>query len=1226
MGIAALSFFLFFLLNISSAQTVSQQAKLTASDAAAEDAFGSSVSIDGDYAIVGAHLEDAGGTDAGAAYVFIRSGTSWSQQAKLTASDATAEDAFGSSVSIDGDYAIVGASLKNAAAGAAYVFIRSGTSWSQQAKLTASDAGADDMFGKSISIDGEYAIVGAEFDDDGGTDAGAAYVFVRSGTSWSQQAKLTVSDGEVEDFFGFSVSIDGNYAIVGAESDDNGASDQGVAYVFIRSGTSWSQQAKLTASDAEAEDFFGHSVSIDGDYAIVGAREEDAGGTNSGTAYVFVRSGTSWSQQAKLTASDAEAEDFFGHSVSIDGDYAIVGAYAEDTGGTDAGAVYVFVRSGTSWSQQAKLTASDAEAEDRFGWAGALSDGAVSIDGEYAIVGAQLEDAGGTNAGAAYTYYTDRTAPTISSVTSSTSDGSFKIGDEINITLNFSEAVTLSGGNLNINLETGDTDRQVTISSISSANSASGTYTVQSGDVSTDLSVNTIALSAGTLSDDASNNMSSFSIPSGSNLADNSTIVVDGVVPTVSSVSASTTDGTYTAGDTIAVTIAFSESVTVTGTPQVTLETGSTDAVVDYSSGSGGATLAFNYTVASGHTSSDLDYAGTSSLGLNSGTIKDGAGNDATLTLPSPGASGSLGANKAFVIDAIVPVAEISPSNGSIDVAVASNITISFSEAVRKTDDTILEDNNVDAVVTLKDADANGTDIPFDATINDAKTVITVDPSDSFLSEQTIYVAIGSGVLEDLADNSVGGASVTFITEDIIPPSPFDLVYPFNDTTVILTRDNFLDTLYFAWNQSVDTGGDEVTYKREMTGDLPEYIRFIVPGDGIFDSRGVKSHSLSFDGVDDYVSVTNNLAGSYTAFTISTWVKVDDYGDNDPDFILDVGTSGNGRRINLSISTNGFNASLEGVGSNIFDVYASSSNTTDWQHVVFNWSGTDYARIFINGTQAAETTDISSGTLTLESGDSFNIGKRFSGAHYFPGDIDEMSIWNEALTSSEITALYNTGAGLDASSNSGNYTSSSNLIAYWKMDEGTGTTLSDATSNGNDGTINGATWSPDSPIMSFKTIVGNMYKVPYHHIEHYMHEAGVELISGTWTIVATDGKFDTYATNGPFTLTIDGSKLNIEDGDIIPESFALHANYPNPFNPTTTISYDLPEQSQITLGIYDILGKQIKTLINQSQDAGSKIAIWDGTDNLGRQVSAGVYLYQIQAGAFTQTRKMLLLK
>jgi hypothetical protein len=119
---------------------------------------------------------------------------------------------------------------------------------------------------------------------------------------------------------------------------------------------------------------------------------------------------------------------------------------------------------------------------------------------------------------------------------------------------------------------------------------------------------------------------------------------------------------------------------------------------------------------------------------------------------------------------------------------------------------------------------------------------------------------------------------------------------------------------------------------------------------------------------------------------------------------------------------------------------------------------------------------------------------------------------------------------------------------------------------------------------------------------------------------------DTYASNGPFLLTIDASAVNVEELKVIPESFALHANYPNPFNPTTTISYDLPKRSQVTLGIYDILGKKIKTLLNQSQDAGKRIAIWDGTDNLGRQVSAGVYLYQIQAGAFTQTRKMLLLK
>ena len=141
-----------------------------------------------------------------------------------------------------------------------------------------------------------------------------------------------------------------------------------------------------------------------------------------------------------------------------------------------------------------------------------------------------------------------------------------------------------------------------------------------------------------------------------------------------------------------------------------------------------------------------------------------------------------------------------------------------------------------------------------------------------------------------------------------------------------------------------------------------------------------------------------------------------------------------------------------------------------------------------------------------------------------------------------------------------------------------------------------------------------------------MDTVGVELISGTWNIIATDGEYDVPATNGPFTLTIDGSQLKASDEDVIPDEFALHSNYPNPFNPTTTISYDLPEQAQITLGIYDLLGKRIKTLVHQSQDAGKQIVMWDGTDDVGRQVSAGVYLYRIQAGQFAQTRKMLFLK
>ncbi len=374
-----------------------EQTKLLASDGNDNDYFGRSVSMSGEYAIIGANGDDDNGINSGSAYMFKRDGESWSEQAKLVASDGDVNDWFGESVSISGDYAIVGAvgdDDNGSLSGSAYIFKRDGESWSEQAKLVASDGNTGDVFGGSVCISGDYAIVGAigtptvPF----GGSLGSAYIFKRNGESWSEQTKLTASDGNDKDHFGRSVSISGEYAIVGDDGDDYGGGQLGSAYIYKRDGESWSEQAKLTASDGTASDNFGRSVSISGDYVIVGANYDDDNGEYSGSAYIFRRDGTIWSEQAKLLASDGTADNLFGDAVSISGDYAIIGGWRANSA---AGSAYIFRRNGESWSEQTKLIASDGTYI--FGFS-------VSIGGDYAIVGAIGDDDNGEDSGSVYVF------------------------------------------------------------------------------------------------------------------------------------------------------------------------------------------------------------------------------------------------------------------------------------------------------------------------------------------------------------------------------------------------------------------------------------------------------------------------------------------------------------------------------------------------------------------------------------------------------------------------------------------------------------------------------------------------------------------------------------------------------------------------------------------------------------------------------------------------------
>jgi hypothetical protein len=381
------------------ALTLNEIAKLLASDGAANDRFGFPVAVSGTTAVVGAFGDD---NQIGSAYVFVRSGGSWSQQAKLLASDGALGDNFGAAVAVDGDIAVVGARRdddQGDSSGSAYVFVRSGGVWSQQAKLLASDGAAIDQFGSAVAVSGTTAVVGAHRDDDNGSDSGSAYVFVRSGVIWSQQTKLLADDGAMDDVFGISVAVDGDIAIAGAPNHDDNGSQSGSAYMFVRSSGIWSQQAKLLASDGALEDRFGSAVAVDGDIAVVGALADDDQGSRSGSAYLFdLASATGTvNEVAKLLASDGAMEDRFGSAVAVDGDIAVVGASGDDDNGSGSGSAYLFdLASATGTvNELSKLLASDGAANDMF------SSSAVAVSGTTAVIGAVSDDDNGTNSGSA---------------------------------------------------------------------------------------------------------------------------------------------------------------------------------------------------------------------------------------------------------------------------------------------------------------------------------------------------------------------------------------------------------------------------------------------------------------------------------------------------------------------------------------------------------------------------------------------------------------------------------------------------------------------------------------------------------------------------------------------------------------------------------------------------------------------------------------------------------
>ncbi len=374
--------------------------KLTAMDGAGLDQFGKSVAVWDTIVLIGCIADDDNGTNSGSAYIFKYNGSNYQQAQKLTANDGSAYDNFGVSVAIFDTIAMVGANLddpKGNNSGAVYVYAFDGNNWIQQQKLSPLDGAAGDEFGFSVSLWKNLAVIGAYKDDVGNPQSGSVYIYRFNGSTWTEENKLNAYDNNADDFFGYDVDIHDSLVIVGSYLDDDNGTNSGSAYIYYYSGFGWQFEQKITASDGDVGDAFGFSVSLYDTIAAVGAYGHNANNQADGMVYVFTFNGSNWIESGHLTASDGDIDDWLSYSVDISGRTIVAGAFHDDDSGNESGAAYIFRYNGTQWIEELKLKASDGELGDQFGIC-------VAISGFNVVIGSVNDDDNGTDAGAVYSY------------------------------------------------------------------------------------------------------------------------------------------------------------------------------------------------------------------------------------------------------------------------------------------------------------------------------------------------------------------------------------------------------------------------------------------------------------------------------------------------------------------------------------------------------------------------------------------------------------------------------------------------------------------------------------------------------------------------------------------------------------------------------------------------------------------------------------------------------
>ncbi len=378
--------------------------RLFASDGGANDQLGRSVAVNGDTAVVGASQDDDNGSNSGSAYVFRFNGSTWEQEQKLLPSNGASGDRFGYAVALSGDTVIVGAWGDNdlgVDSGSAYVYRFDGSSWVQEQQLHASKGETTDRFGYTVAFSGDTVIIGTPGDDDAGPDSGSAFVyrFDQRESSWVEVQKLLAPDAEPGDNFGGAVASAGTAVVIGTPFDDDHGTDSGAAYVFRFDGSTWILEQKLNAAAGAAGDNFGHSVAVSGDTIVAGAWYNDDTASNAGSAYVFRFEDSTWIEEQKLLASDGADDNLFGTAVAVRSGTVIIGARNDNDNNPLAGSAYVyhFNPDGSQWIEEQKLLASVGTPGDQFG-------SSVAISGDTVVIGARVDNINCDNCGAAYVF------------------------------------------------------------------------------------------------------------------------------------------------------------------------------------------------------------------------------------------------------------------------------------------------------------------------------------------------------------------------------------------------------------------------------------------------------------------------------------------------------------------------------------------------------------------------------------------------------------------------------------------------------------------------------------------------------------------------------------------------------------------------------------------------------------------------------------------------------